>query len=690
MTAYLDLSDHDTSWMFAELPDIERRKVRMWIDAINEFEVGDDKRAAIASMAARYPLLAISHGSIYRKREAFARSGWQGLVPAAKLRRVKASALPEAFIDFWQVLCEQNQRKIKPAYRSLFLDHLCAGKTIPGYGDWRRIWATEHPKWAIPEFCPYRPHDATPARWSYRNLLRYAPDEFALAAARIGLGEATKFLPKVPTTRAGLHLGQFFVIDDVWHDVKVNFLGNRNAHLPLELGALELLSGHYCVYGLKPIVEREDGSRQMLPERYLRYLLAHILCRIGIHPEGCTFLGEHGTARISADLLDAINRWAGGKVAFEAGGVHGAPIAKGLYAGRPRGNSRFKAALESHHNLKHNELAQLPGQKGMDRDHAPEELYGRDKENRALVKAVHALAEERPELAEQLRLPFCSFAQFSEMLAIVYDRIADRIHHDLEGFEEAGLVLQEFRLAAGLPWMPMSVLRDYDAAQRAAIEAVISRPGMVQLRPMSPRQAFDARRHELVRLPDCALPDILGHDLAAEATVSKDLSLDIPDLDIPNRRHMFAALVRDAMGRERALPRGEKYRVHVSPFGDDRAYISDMRGAFLGIAPALQRACRTDTEAIERNLGIQRHALSAELRRLAPLGEQRLRDRYEDTRHNVRVLTGSDPEEIEARAMAEAADAAQRARFIPEPLTDAVDDGEEEADPRLFSARSLL
>jgi non-ribosomal peptide synthetase component E (peptide arylation enzyme) len=36
-------------------------------------------------------------------------------------------------VDFWQAHVEQNQRKIAPAYRSLFADFLLAGRVVPGY-----------------------------------------------------------------------------------------------------------------------------------------------------------------------------------------------------------------------------------------------------------------------------------------------------------------------------------------------------------------------------------------------------------------------------------------------------------------------------------------------------------------------------------------------------------------------------
>jgi len=633
---------------FGCLQDKDRSEILTWLDVLAEFQQADNKRAAAQELRARYgSMVRISLGTIYRKLKAFEQDGWRGLRNGNRDRRRKQEqnvVIPQAFIDFWQVLCEENQRKCAPAYRKLFFDHLIPGRMIPGYGTWQQIWRTEHQGFRVPDECPYRPYDNTPSGWSYRNLMRYAPESYQLTAARIGTGAASEFLPKVPTTRVGLKLGQFWVIDDVYHDQRVNFVDNRHAQIPLELGALELLSWHYAVWGVKPVRERLDGTREHLKEVYVRYLLAHICCRVGICADGCTFLGEHGTATVPKDLLEAMNRWSGGRIAFEAGGIQGKPIAKGLYDGRPRGNFRFKASLESHHNLKHNELAALPGQKGMDRGHAPEDLYGRDKLNNALTKAVIALADERPDLAGQLMRPFMPYNLFVEALSIIYDRIADRKHHALEGFEEAGLTVSEFKLFDGAPWMPLEELDRMKPEERAAVQTLIKADRRRQnVRRMSPLEAFASRRSDLVRLPDCAVPDILGRDLAQEVTVSPDKTLYVKDLEIPNKTYAFVAVATTAKRREIDMRRRERFLVHVSPFDPSEAYVSTLKGEYIGVAQAMQRVCRADIEGLQRDLGLLQHAQNLELQKLMPLAERKLRRQREAATANVTALAGENP-----------------------------------------------
>ena len=216
---------------------------------------------------------------------------------------------------------------------------------------------------------------------------------------------------------------------------------------------------------------------------------------------------------------------------------------------------------------------------------------------------------------------------------------------------------------------------------------------MTQLRPLSPKEAFDSRRHELVRLPDCALPDILGRELADTPKVTKDLQLVVRDADIPNRIHRFSAVITDQHGRKIALIRGERYLVHISPFGDNIAYVSKPDGSFLGIAPGMQAACRNDIEAIQHLLGIQRQALSVELKNVAPFGAARLAERFEDTEHNLNVMRAAHLEHQESRSLIADAETARRADFVPENLVDDIDPREFPDDdpvPSEFAPADLL
>ena len=646
MNAVLTAQQNDA---LAKLTWDDRGKTRLWMAICTEFEQADDKGLALATLMEKYAgQVEFSRGTLYRRMAAFRAAGVAGLAAQGDKPRGKEVQLAAAFItECWQRKVLENQRKIAPAYRSLFWDELRAGKVIPGYGtDWRGIWRAENENRVPPDECPYTPHHYTPEGWSERNLRRYCPDRYALAAARIGRAAAANLLPKLPTTRVGLRFGQVFVIDDVYHDAKVSFAGNREPQICVELGALELLSGHYCSWGIKPVRERDDETKEHLQEAFTRYLLVDILCRVGICPDGCLICGEHGTAKLPADLVAAVEALAPGMLRFDAGGLRHEPIARGLFEGRPGGNFRFKAALESHHALKKNELAQLPGQKGADPEHSPEDLATKVSYHRALVKAAAALATARPDLLEELSSPFPSYYRYIEAVGLLYDRIADRTVHGLEGFDELGFTVEEFAIAAGMPHVPLAqMLAGKSDGEQGLIRELVRRsPAAYRRRLMSPREACHAasQAHQVMRLPDSVVPQILGAALGERLQVGEDQTMAIADKYVPGKQSTVAAVVRTARGDE-LLERGSRWLVHASPLDASAAYISTLDGRYVGKAPVLLPGTKADMASARRNLGIIRRVEAAELKRLAPEGERRLRAEAEMRARNVAVLTGRDP-----------------------------------------------
>lgn len=647
------LSDND---LLGTLKFEERRPVLMWQDIVKHFRDASDKDFALAELQQKHAgVLTISQSTLYRKLKSYTEEGIVSLFPLrARKRLLKETDLPFAFIEFWQVLTCESQRMTgtAAAYRSLFNDHLCAGRMIPGYGtDWRGIWTREHGGAPAPAVCPYIPDKVTPFGWSSRQLYRYSPNRYALTAARIGTLAGRELLPKIPTTRVGLRFGQVFIADDRFHDAQVKFAGNLNAQGVVELGAIELLTAHYCTWGLKPIRERADGTREHLREAFMRYLVVDILCRIGYDPMGCKIIGEHGTARLPADVQKMIDRMTCGKVEFCTGAILNNPIAKGLLPGSARGNYRMKAALESAHNRYKNDLALLPGPKGADPAHAPENLPSKQSYHRALMKACIALAEQNPDLIEHVITPFPDYYAYINAVGLIYDRIADDEHHHLEGFEQSHLIVNEFSLF-GDDWRPMRELDKLPPDKAAAIRTVLSMdPRSQRPRVMTRREAFNycQSRSELMRLPDSIVPELLGPDLGDTLDVNKDGTLTVPDKYLPRvSYHLYGTVVLQN-GCHQLLDRRLKWLVHMNPLNAVEAFISTPDGIYVGKAPVMRAGTKFDPA--HEAFAITKEIETAELKRLAPVGEKRLRDQAKMTEHNAKALTGRDIIE-EARQIA--------------------------------------
>ena len=123
---------------------------------------------------------------------------WTALVNKVRARRAVGAGLSQAFIEYWQTLLEQNQRKSKPAHRE-FLRRFRTGENIPGIGTWARVFAEQHPGCELPSICP--PH-LIPKGCGYANLMaRYQSDAHALALTRIGKSASGQFRPLALTTR---------------------------------------------------------------------------------------------------------------------------------------------------------------------------------------------------------------------------------------------------------------------------------------------------------------------------------------------------------------------------------------------------------------------------------------------------------------------------------------------------------
>lgn len=583
--------------------------------------------------------------------------GWQALVDWRKVNAA-TDTLPEAFIQFWKYLVEKEQRKTKPAWRKLIHMWRDTDAPIPGY-----------------ETRPEAALNGIPDGWSYTNLLRYQPDHFERAVARQGRSAAAKYRSLVWTTRVGLEAGQFYTFDDLEHDLKVNFVGvNRKALRPLELCALDLFSACKVRYGVKPMLENDDGSKAKLKERDMRFLLAALLTNAGYRRGGTTLLVEHGTAAVRGDLEQLLFDATGGAIKVQRSGIEGAPALHGWYEGRGKGNFRLKAALESQHSLVHNETAALPGQMGLSRDAAPEELHGRDKANALLVEACKTLAPDRAAL---LRFPFIEFVRFREILEAIYMAINSRTEHDLEGWEAAGLLTQEFRLhLSDKRWLPAAHLDQVTAEQRTSVMALIERPGYTRCRKLSPLEVWNMGRRNLVQLPWHVVPSILTKELSDERKVGKDGLFTFEARELGPDVHRYLARARNTDGREVLLDRNETYLTFVNPFDPRGMIVCDADEAFIGVAPRLDVARRIDPEEIARSIVRAAHE---EALRLEPYRARHAVDVAEKASEetiNASVLSGSPVSESER-----AADRARRRAIAAADPAALLDDSEAEEVP---------
>jgi hypothetical protein len=564
---------------YAALTADSRRELRRWLDEIGP--ISKMRQGVGAAVAGAASRLGVSPSTVRRKLDAYRRSGdWRDLVDR-RSSRADDGGIPKQLVELWRFLCEQNKRKCKPAYRALL-----------------RMWADRDPSIGeIPEYASFPGWPRIPEGWSYRNLIRLRPTDFELRVSRVGRAAAADLRPQVLTTRRGVPVGAYFMFDDLWHDMEVAVLDTRRRGRPLEFCAIDLASASKIAWGCKVRTKDDDGKASGLNESQFRFLLAMVFSRHGYHPAGTVLAVEHGTAAIREDLERDLSDATGGRVTVSRGGISGAPATDAQFFGRGRGNFRFKAALESLHSLVHNELAALPGQTGSNsRLNEPEEMHGRRRQADALFAAMRAISPER---ALALRLPVVEFRQFLSALDMVYARINARTEHELEGWDDNTAI-------------------DY---------------GTGLARRLSPSEVWDTGRRAMVSAPEALVAVILARE-ATERTVRKN-RIEICDKSIASDALVFdpTRLLRDGQGCAAAL----------NPFDPSKIFIYDARGRFIGSAPRVHAPCRTDLEAVHREMGraAQTEALLLQdaRRRALPLA----RARAEDSRHNARALDLSKP-----------------------------------------------
>ncbi len=625
------------SLKFMQLPDDEKSRVRQLCAVMGRVLSASRPRAQIAAEAAALGGWGTSAKTLERYYYALKKDAdWTIFV--RKNANPDDVGLSDAERKLWHSFCHRNQRgKLRAAHRRL-LEALRAGDVLDGVGTWLDLWKRDFPEKTPPSKCP-----ATfiPRGWTYGNLCnqRNRPTKFEMKAVTIGRAAAADLRPLVYTTRAGMKVGQQIMFDDLWHDLKVTHVANKLPKRPLELAAVDVLSGCKFTWGFKPVLENEDDDTvQTIREKHMRFFLAHVLTEFGYRPDGTTFLTEHRTAAIPEDVEKFLHDVSDGAIRVERSGIEKAAAFAGHFPGRGRGNPRFKAALESSHNLAHNETAHLPGQMGMNRDRSPEELYGREQYFKSLVKVMEMLPAA---VVQQLRLPFLEYNRAIQVITEINHRINLRDWHALEGWIEAGFVTEQFRIGPGYEWINEEDLLALPPEKFEALRAVFSQPDNHRTRKLSPHEVFTRGRGDLVKLPGHCVPVILGPDNAIPLRVDDDHLFRFEDQDIGPGMFMYEADLHTPRGRVEELRPGECFMVHVNPFDLRWIYVSKAgvkSGAFLGMCKRWDRVDRTDMNAVHVQMGKSAAKEKLLLAPLAAAGAAVTQQKAEDKAWNDQLI----------------------------------------------------
>lgn len=585
---------HDDVGEYVRLPQVTKDRVDWLLGVMKVIAAAGKGKVALCERIA--DAAGLSRNTIYNLWKSYRDSGdWRVLIDKRRTSEfwlrdeTKRVGLPQEFIDDWKQRCEDNNRAFKPAWRLLIADWRAwrngdVTKAIAGY--------TRPPEPG--------PNSRIPRGWNYSNLLNHIPNDVELAANRRGRTAALKLLPGIRSTRAGAFeaglAGPFRDIefDDMWHDFEVNTPGQRAACRLLEFGAVDAFTTYIFSPGLKPRIHNmETGRMQALNERDFLLYVINWLLDYGVHPLGTVFHVENGTARISKAIADKLMMWLP-QLRIEASGMSGAPAFPGAYSERAKGNPNAKPIKEGLGKLIHNQTAHLPGQVGMNRDHLPAEHEGRSRENATLL----AICAQMPALRDKLKFGFLDLSEAVFAINDLYGLLNCRDDHQIEGWADCGGVVDMFRFSSKSDdWRPLSeVARLPENDQLALSVALKMDPTLKDRRVLSPAQMLLAHDIRLIRLPDAAVPDLLGAKYGYEKdVVNSRVKLNVPGLGTMR----FRAVYQDADGFRRSIPNGSKVLAHLNPWKPGHIYLTDpSNGRYLGKAERIHDHMRGDTDAI--------------------------------------------------------------------------------------------
>jgi len=634
---------------FFELPPDERTRVCAILDVFAAVDAAPHKarmatwdaavRTANATLAAAGLAPGLTVKRLTNLRTVFRKNGndWSACIDTRRVRdwsvaeRRRVDEVPEATVIWWKSLIEQfkgRQNCMNQAYQRA-IEAWRHGMPIAGY-----------------EQRPPSTDDGYPAGWSYSNFCRLCKrTKFEKIRGHTGAKAASNFAFHVPSTRVGIEVGQFYMLDDVWHDFRVKPTLKSPPMRLLELCALDLRSGKRVCYGLKPeTLDDETGARVRLQGRDMRFLVAALFSLYGYRTQGTWLIGENATAVVPDDIRATLDRATDGAIKFRASAIRDTPAFPGWYRARGGGSPRFKAALESRFNLDHNAEAMLIGQVGSnERVNAPEELHGRKDADKALVKALGGL-QLRPEDEMLLRGPFLPFVTASRIVHAIYACLDGRTEHHLEGWEPSGLVTGEVRLDPRQPdWTPLYALAVQTPEQQAAMADLMQVPGCYRLRKLSPTEVWEQDCRGLTRLPAHVLPAIIGRDLATERKVNDHGSFSFQDSSIWPEPLRYVGIAVDPRGREIMLREGETYLTFCNPFDPRYLLVSDAKGAYVGRCCRVERACRADDEALAMAMGQAAHVNALRARAFIARNVDRVDDRMGDDAANAAIVSRALP-----------------------------------------------
>jgi hypothetical protein len=553
---------------------------------------------------------------------------WRALLDMALENKPVAPTPPE-FLAELQLRADAHHRSIAGALKLLRAD-FAAGKPIPGYGTWQEWWMRTHPTRTLPKHF----NGVYPVGFHPRTLRRKLdPSKFRRIAQTRGMTAAKKHRPGMKLSRVGSAPGKEMMWDDAQHNMFVNSFQHKQAGRPLELFAHDYAAAYKTFNGIKPMYQDDAGTMKKLSGDMMRLVVAGHFWTHGYHPEGTINYAEHGTANFADDVCKALYDDTDGLITVSESGFDGRAPHAGLYHGRWKGQPGFKASLESSNNLVQNMEGGIEGQTGRNVEERVEHLHGTLTHNAQLLEAWAWLPVE---FRDMLDFPLMEITAFQKRMNEVYHYIACERDHDLEGWIEAGNVMQMIEFAGH--FMTLEDIKSKPPKVQQQALALLS-AGLLQAKPvkMTRAEVWQRGKAALIPIHGGTVCRILGPSFAREVRVNgHEIVFECAEYGPEPLAFFGSVLTPDGYHDE--LTEGNGYEVFVNPFAPHELFVRDAKGRYLGTAKRQPRAPRLNREAVTsavREYATEENRLLSKLinRQLPNIAKRR--DRH---KHNAAVV----------------------------------------------------
>lgn len=342
----------------------------------------------------------------------------------------RSASLSPAVVEVWRAATGRNDKQSQTEAWECIIRDLAAGKVIAEGVTWQTLFMRMFPGLDLPAVCPWSTSHAPPG-WSLSNFTRQLGSRAVNIALKKGHSAAWQMTPDVRMDLSELEFLQAVAFDDHRTDFMVRVWDAQGKVQTVELWALfamDIATGAVIDFGLRPKIQREDGTTMGLTMRDMQHLIAHILATYGYPLDyKMNLIVENAAAAVSKDTENLVVSRSGGQINVRRTGVHFSnAILTGW--GERWGAPRGKAWLESWFHILDIVLGSVKGQMGSDYKVKPGDLEGKEQ----ICRKLNAIVSAHPELAEKLSAPFEWAGDAHKLILEGINLCNSRTDHDME------------------------------------------------------------------------------------------------------------------------------------------------------------------------------------------------------------------------------------------------------------------